>query len=123
MLPPHLLPKHVCHAHLDDFAWHPIFGEAFSARIPCLSFPLSCVYYTVIPKLCVVVIFGRSLNPEERHELEGFTRTGKRSVKLVKRAAVILALDTSGGRKPDTEADIAYRIGVSRQIVQNVKKN
>jgi hypothetical protein len=40
------------------------------------------------------------LSPEERHELERFTRTGKRSVKLVKRAAVILALDTSDGRKP-----------------------
>jgi transposase len=63
------------------------------------------------------------LNPEERHELEKFTGTGKRSVKLVKRAAVILALDTSGGRKPDTEADIARRIGVSRQTVQNVKKD
>jgi hypothetical protein len=35
----------------------------------------------------------------------------------VKRAAIILALDTSGGRKPDTEADIARRIGVSRQTV------
>jgi hypothetical protein len=63
------------------------------------------------------------LNPEERHELEGFTRAGKRSVKLVKRAAVILALDTSDGRKPDTEANIAHRIGVSRQTVQNVKKD
>jgi hypothetical protein len=41
----------------------------------------------------------------------------------VKRAAVILALDTSGGRKPDTEADIARRTGVSRQTVQNVKKD
>jgi hypothetical protein len=40
------------------------------------------------------------LSPEERRELERFTRTGKRSVKLVKRAAVILALDTSDGRIP-----------------------
>jgi hypothetical protein len=31
------------------------------------------------------------LSPEERHELERFTRTGKRSVNLVKRAAAILA--------------------------------
>jgi hypothetical protein len=58
------------------------------------------------------------LSPEERQELEKFTRTGKRSVNLVKRAGVILALDTSEGRKPDTEADIARRIGVSRQTVQ-----
>ncbi|MDR1105706.1 MAG: helix-turn-helix domain-containing protein, partial [Treponema sp.] len=63
------------------------------------------------------------LNPEERRELEKFTKTGKRSVKLVKRAAVILALDTSDGRKPDAEADIARRTGVSRQTVQNVKKD
>jgi hypothetical protein len=63
------------------------------------------------------------LSPEERRELEKFTKTGKRSVKLVKRAAVILALDTSDGRKPDTGADIARRIGVSRQTVQNVKKD
>jgi transposase len=64
-----------------------------------------------------------SLSPEERHELEVFTKTGNRSVKLVKRAAIILALDTSGGRKPDAETDIAHRIGVSRQTVQNVKKD
>jgi transposase len=63
------------------------------------------------------------LSPEERRELEKFTKTGKRSVRLVKRAAVILALDSSDGRKPDTEADIARRIGVSRQTVQNVKKD
>jgi transposase len=63
------------------------------------------------------------LSPEERRELEKFTKTGKRSVKLVKRAAVILALDSSDGRKPDAEADIARRIGVSRQTVQKVKKD
>jgi CHAD domain-containing protein len=64
-----------------------------------------------------------TLNPEERHELEVFTKSGKRSVKLVKRAAVILALDTSYSRKPDAEADIAHHIGVSRRTVQNVKKD
>jgi transposase len=64
-----------------------------------------------------------TLSPEERHELEVFTKSGKRSVKSVKRAAVILALDTSDGRKPDAEADIARHIGVSRQTVQNVKKD
>jgi transposase len=63
-----------------------------------------------------------TLTPEERHELEVFTKTGKRSVNLVKRAAVILAPDTSDIRKPDAEADIARRIGVSRQTVRNVKK-
>ncbi|MDR2742880.1 MAG: hypothetical protein LBB98_12115 [Treponema sp.] len=57
-----------------------------------------------------------ALTPEKRHELEVFTKTGKRSVKLVKRAVIILALDTSGARKPDAETDIAHRIGVGRQI-------
>jgi hypothetical protein len=41
----------------------------------------------------------------------------------VKRAAIILALDTSGGRKPDAEADIAHCIKVSRQTIQKVKKD
>jgi hypothetical protein len=40
------------------------------------------------------------LSPEERRELEKFKKTGKQSVKLVKRATVILALDTSDGRIP-----------------------
>jgi hypothetical protein len=63
-----------------------------------------------------------TLSPEERHELEVITKSGKRSVKLVKRVAVILALDTSGSRKPDAEADIVRHTGVSRQTVQTVKK-
>jgi hypothetical protein len=63
------------------------------------------------------------LTPEQRQELEVFTKTGTRPIKLFKRAAIILALDTSDGRKPDTETDIAHRIGASRQTVQTVKKN
>jgi hypothetical protein len=50
-------------------------------------------------------------------------KTGTRSVKLFKRAAIILALDTSDGRKPDTETSIARRAGASRQTVQIVKKD
>ncbi|MDR0387395.1 MAG: helix-turn-helix domain-containing protein [Treponema sp.] len=61
------------------------------------------------------------LTAQERRELEAFTKTG--SGKLFKRASIILALDTSDGRKPDTETDIAHRIGVSRQTVQIVKKD
>jgi hypothetical protein len=47
----------------------------------------------------------------------------KRSVKLVKGAALILALDASGGLKPDAEAESARRIGVNRQTVPMVKKD
>jgi transposase len=63
------------------------------------------------------------LTAEERRELEAYTNTGSRSVKLFKRAAIILALDTSGGREPETETDIAHHIGVSRQTVQMAKKD
>jgi transposase len=42
---------------------------------------------------------------------------------LFKRAGIILALDTSEGRTPVTEESIAERIGVSRQTIQNVKKD
>jgi hypothetical protein len=41
----------------------------------------------------------------------------------VKRAAIVLALDTAGGRKPETEADNAHHIGVSRQTLQKVNKD
>jgi transposase len=63
------------------------------------------------------------LSREERRELEAFTGSGMRSVKLFKRAGIILALDTSGGRLPAKEESIAERIGVSRQTVQTVKKD
>ncbi|MDR2069798.1 MAG: helix-turn-helix domain-containing protein [Treponema sp.] len=59
------------------------------------------------------------LTAKERRELEVYTKTGTRGVKLFKRAAIILALDTLDGR----ETDIANRIGVSRQTVQIVKKD
>jgi transposase len=63
------------------------------------------------------------LTQEERRELTAFTGSGMRSVKLLKRAEIILALDTSEGRNPTKEADIAEHIGVSRQTIQNVKKD
>jgi transposase len=63
------------------------------------------------------------LSPEERRKLETFTGSGMRSVKLFKRAGIILACDTSEGRIPVKEENIAERIGVSRQTVQNVKKD
>jgi hypothetical protein len=64
-----------------------------------------------------------SLTTEVRKELEQFTTTGVRSVKLLKRAKIILALDVSTGSKPEKEIDIARRIEVSRQTIQNVKKD
>jgi len=62
------------------------------------------------------------LTAQSRSELEKFTRTGKRSVKLVNRAKIILELDEAQGRKPLTQAKIAEKIGVSRGTVNNVKQ-
>jgi hypothetical protein len=62
------------------------------------------------------------LNEEARSELEKFTRTGKRSVKLVKRAKIILELDEAGGRKPLTQEKIAEKIGVVRKTVNDAKQ-
>ena len=61
------------------------------------------------------------LKREERAELERFSTTGVHSVRLVNRARIILALDTSGNRKPQRQEDIAKRIGVSRQSVNNAR--
>ena len=61
------------------------------------------------------------LSETDRKELKRFSTTGKRSVRLVNRAKMILALDESEGRKRETFAEIANRIGVSRQTVNNVK--
>ena len=50
------------------------------------------------------------LSETERTELDKFIKTGKRSVKLVNRARVILELDEANGRKPLTQAQIAPKI-------------
>jgi hypothetical protein len=51
-----------------------------------------------------------ALAPEERHELEVFTKNGKRSVKLLKRAAVIPA------------PDVPHPIGVSRLLKNTLRR-
>ena len=62
------------------------------------------------------------LNAAERIELEKFIKTGTRSVKLVNRAKIILELDEADGRKPLTQAEIADKVGVTRQVVNDAKK-
>jgi hypothetical protein len=57
-----------------------------------------------------------------RSELEKFAKTGKRSVKLVNRAKIILELDEADGRKPLTQAMIAEKIGVDRRTVNDAKQ-
>jgi len=63
------------------------------------------------------------LTEKERRELERFSNTGVHSVRLVNRAKIILALDTSGDRKPQCQEDIAKRIGVCRQSVNNARRD
>jgi predicted regulator of amino acid metabolism with ACT domain len=62
------------------------------------------------------------LGEEARNELEKFTRTGKRSVKLLNRAKIILELDEADGRKPLTQAKIAEKVGVDRRTVNDAKQ-
>ena len=63
------------------------------------------------------------LTKKERAELERFTKTGVHSVRLVNRAKIILALDTSENKIPDQLENIAYQIGVSRQAVYDAKNS
>ena len=62
------------------------------------------------------------LTPGNRKELERFTKTGIHSVRLVNRAKIILALDTSEGRKATKQEEIAQQLDVSRQTVGVVKR-
>jgi hypothetical protein len=63
------------------------------------------------------------LTLEQREELEKFCKSGVHSVRLVKRARIILELDTSEGRKATRQEDIAKYVGVSRQTVNEAKRN
>jgi hypothetical protein len=55
--------------------------------------------------------------------LERFCTTGVHSVRLVGRAKIILALDTSGGRTAERQEAIAERLGISRQTVNDAKRD
>jgi transposase len=63
------------------------------------------------------------LSTKERKALEQYSRTGVHSVRLVNRAKIIFALDTSKGRKAEKQETIAKRIGVSRQTVNNARRD
>ena len=62
------------------------------------------------------------LSANTRSELEKFTKAGKHSVKLVTRAKIILELDEADGRKPLKQAQIAEKIGVTRQTINDTKQ-
>jgi len=63
------------------------------------------------------------LTPEQRQELEKFCKSGVHSVKLVNRARIILELDTSEGRKATRQEEIAKYVSVSRQTVNEARRD
>jgi hypothetical protein len=63
------------------------------------------------------------LTAEQRKELEKFSKTGVHSAKLIKRAEIILMLDTSGSGKAVTFKEISRRVGVSATTVTNAKND
>ena len=63
------------------------------------------------------------LTLEQRQELEKFCKSGVHSVKLVNRARIILELDTSEGRKATRQEEIAKYVSVSRQTINEAKRD
>ena len=61
------------------------------------------------------------LTAKDRATLEKYCSKGVHNVRLVDRAKVILALDTSGGRTAERHDIIAGRLGISRQTVNTAK--
>jgi len=66
---------------------------------------------------------GIHLSETERKTLDQFIKKGIHSVRLVNRAKIILGLDESEGRKRETQMLIADRVGVSRQTINDAKKD
>jgi predicted XRE-type DNA-binding protein len=63
------------------------------------------------------------LTSEQRQALEQFTKTGVRSVRLINRAKIMLALDASEGRKATTQEEIAKSLGISRNTVNVARRD
>jgi hypothetical protein len=63
------------------------------------------------------------LTEEQRKELEKFSKTGVHSAKLIKRAEIILLLDTSESGKAVTFEEISKRLVVSVTTITKVKKD
>ena len=63
------------------------------------------------------------LTAEQRKEIKKFSETGIHSAKLIKRAKIILLLDTSEKGKALTFEEISKRLDISVTTVMNVKKD
>ena len=62
------------------------------------------------------------LTAAQRNELKKFSKTGVHSAKLIKRAEIILLLDTSKNGNAMTFEEISKRLNVSVTTITNVKK-
>ncbi|MCL2222476.1 MAG: helix-turn-helix domain-containing protein [Oscillospiraceae bacterium] len=63
------------------------------------------------------------LTGEQRKELQKFSKTGVNSAKLIKRAEIILQLETSESGKAVTFEEISRRLDVSVTTITKVKKD
>jgi len=63
------------------------------------------------------------LKKEQRSELEQFVKTGVRSVRLVTRAKVILALDRSDKKEHLRITRISEQLGIARQNIYAIQKD
>jgi hypothetical protein len=63
------------------------------------------------------------LTTEQRKELEAYSKTGVHSVKLIKRAEIVLLLDTSVNGKAATFDEISRKLDISVTTITKVKKD
>ena len=63
------------------------------------------------------------LTAEQRKELQKFSKTGIHSAKLIKRAEIILLLDTSESGKAVAFGEISKKLDVSETTITKVKKD
>ena len=63
------------------------------------------------------------LTEKQRKELIKFAKTGVHSAKLIKRAEIILLLDTSENRTATTFDEISKRLDISTTTITKVKKD
>jgi len=64
-----------------------------------------------------------NLTKANRKQLEDFTTKGVHSAMLIRRAKIILLLDTSDGRIAETDERIAVNCGCSRTTIDTVRKD
>lgn len=63
------------------------------------------------------------LSKSNRKQLEDFVTKGVHSAMLIRRANIILSLDTSYGRESETDEKVALNCKCSRQTVDTVRKD